>query len=104
MSETYSYSIQGFEQRVALNHAVVGHAAQNLVVGLGEATQVAQRPCAESPLRVCVRSGARRVRAHDLAVTARPEESEEPREVFAEALLAADEDEFPRFFHQRRLS
>ena len=81
-----------------LNHAVVGHAAQNRVVGLGEATQVAQRPRAESPLHVCVRSRARRVRAHDLVVTARPEESEEPLEVFAEALLAADEDKFPAEF------
>ena len=48
MSETYSYSIQRFEQRVALNHVVVGHAAQNLVVGLGEATQVCEQTAPNS--------------------------------------------------------
>ena len=40
--------IQRFEQRVALDHAVVGHAAQNLVVGLGEATQVCEQTAPNS--------------------------------------------------------
>ena len=68
---------------------------RGLVVGSAK-RRVAQRPCAESPLHVCVRSGARRVRAHDLVVTAARKSRKNRRG--PPALLAADEDEFPAEF------